>query len=609
MSRGDAFDAFYRDSRERLLHQVYAYSGDPDVAKRALADAYVSAAQHWNKVSAEHNPESWVRSRAFGASSSRRNRSREPWYQSARRVADNHRGLLTALGALSAQDRRLLITHDLAGLDVDTAAREVGLSKAAAADAVARATRTLEDAGVAPSGVPAALAALRTDLPRERINQAGRLRARGDRRRREGRLLLAGVVILVLAIVAGSVNAARRPAASGQPPAARATTSAPSTAPVRSTPQVRHTDLARVRQVALLDPSSAWSQRSTSSDFGDSKAADQCLDASPTPATARHYWVRTFSSRTIGVEVTQTLEVAPTTSKAVSAYGSQLTQFGTCTPGSHRVVSVQRVRGAGNQAAVVTLEYADPDGIHSKQVAIAQSGTAVSTMVVLKADQQPLRSSRLVRLLAASVDKVCGDSGGDCATPPYQSSSEVPPPDPVAPGNLATVDLPLFTGVSEPWVATRPASTSDNPAATECDRADFSGAGATDVTARNYVIPAATQLPDLFGITETIGTFGSIGDAKAFVASVATSVAGCANRQLTLSVSDTAEVTSPFGGGFVWRIALQTSQSTTLVFRVALVRAGSRVAEVTFTPSGSYDVTPDEFVTIAQRATARLSQR
>ena len=318
--------------------------------------------------------------------------------------------------------------------------------------------------------------------------------------------------------------------------------------------------------------------------------------------------MRTFSSKSIGVEVTQTLEVAPTTSTAVSAYASELTQFATCAPGSHRVIALQRVRGVGNQAATVTLQYADPDGIHSKQVAIAQSGAAVSTVVVLKADQQPLQSSHLVHLLAASVDKVCGDSGGACAKPPsvqLQGASARSG----GPGRSGDCRSPPLRGGEPPWAATRPAATSDNPAATECDRADFSGAGATDVTARSYVIPAATQLPDVFGITETVGTFGSIGSAKAFVASVATSVAGCANRQLTLSVSDTAQVSSPFGGGFVWRIALETRRSTTLVYRVALVRAGSRVGEVTFTPSGTYDATPDEFVTIAERAAARLSQR
>jgi DNA-directed RNA polymerase specialized sigma24 family protein len=609
MSRGDAFDAFYRDSRERLLHQVFAYTGDPDVAKRALAEGYVSAAQHWNKASTD--PEAWVRSRAFRASARRRNRSHEPWYQSARRISDDHRPLLAALARLTPQDRHLLVARHLAGLDASSAAREVGLTESAAAVGAEQAARSLEEAGVVPAGVPAALAGLRTDLPRERVNQAARFRARGNRRRRESLLLIAGVALLAIAIGAGSISAARRTAASAPPPPPNTTTNAPSTTPAPGPPksQVRRADLVRVPQVSLLDRSSTWSLGSTSSDFGDAKPADVCLDAAPTSATAAHYWVRTITSRLIAVTVTQSIEVASSDSKAAAAYASQVRQFGTCAPGSHRVLAVQRVQGLGDQATVLSLQYADSNGVHTKQVAIARSGTAVSTFVAVKADTQPLRNARLVRVLGASVDKVCGDSGGACATPPYRSAAEVPPPDPVAPGFLSTVDLPLFPGLSEPWVATRPAATTTNPAATECDRADFTGAGAADVTARSYVISAAGQLPAIFGMTETLGTFPSVSAAKSFVADVATSVAGCANRQLTLGVSDTAQVASSFGHGFVWRISLQTSQSTTVVFRVALVRSASTVAEATFTPSGVYDVTPDGFLSIADRAAERLSQR
>ena len=48
-SRADAYAAFYRESRGRLLHQVYAYCGDGEVAQRALADAFVSAGHHWRQ--------------------------------------------------------------------------------------------------------------------------------------------------------------------------------------------------------------------------------------------------------------------------------------------------------------------------------------------------------------------------------------------------------------------------------------------------------------------------------------------------------------------------------------------------------------------------------
>jgi hypothetical protein len=109
-------------------------------------------------------------------------------------------------------------------------------------------------------------------------------------------------------------------------------------------------------------------------------------------------------------------------------------------------------------------------------------------------------------------------------------------------------------------------------------------------------------------MTETLGTFSSPKRADAFVSGVAASVAACSNRQLTLGVSDTSQITSGPGGGYVWRIGLQTSSSTTLEFRVAVVRVGTHVAEVTFTPSSAYDVDPAGFAALATRATQRLAQ-
>jgi hypothetical protein len=271
------------------------------------------------------------------------------------------------------------------------------------------------------------------------------------------------------------------------------------------------------------------------------------------------------------------------------------------------VVSVKSVRGVGNSASLVALQYATVHAIRTKRVAIGRTGTVVTTWILDEPHLSTVPAPRLTRLLGSSVDRVCGDAAGACATPPYQARVVVPPSDPVAPGFLSTVDLPLFQGLSQPWVATRPAPTTDNPAATECDQADFTGAGAASVRARSFVIPAAARLSDLFGMTQTIGTFPSTGAAKAFVGAVATSVAGCSKRQLTLSVTDSSQVTAS-GSGFRWRIELETSPTTTLVFRVAVVRVGRTVTEVTFTPSGGYDPGPAGFATLTSRAAQRLSQ-
>jgi hypothetical protein len=510
-------------------------------------------------------------------------------------------------------DRHLLIAHELAGLGVPAAARESGVGDGQAAGSLARSLAALRTAGVEPEQVPNALAGLATSHPVEHVDAARRLKARGDRRRRESWLLLAGVAVLVVAVTVGSINAARRPDSPSSAPVASpptsttstATTSAPSAPPP---PQVRRTDLARVPQVRRLVASNTWSLRSTSADFGTSRPPDACLDAVPTSATAVHYWARTFTAGRIGITVHQALQVARTARSARRAYEAQLRQFGTCSAGSHRVVTTKKVRGVGDAAELVTLQYASGAAVRTEQVAIGRTGSAVTTWVVDEPHLLPVRSAPLVRLLGSSVDKVCHPAGGACAAAPYRTVATAPPPDPVAPGFLSTVDLPLFDGLSSPWVATRPAATSSNPSATECDRADFAGAGAASVQARSYVIPTAQQLPDTFGMTETLGTFSSLKQADAFVSGVAASVAACSNRQLTLGVSDTAQITSGPNGGYVWRIGLQTSSSTTLEFRVAVVRVGTHVAEVTFTPSSAYDVDPAGFAALATRATQRLAQ-
>ena len=530
MSGRDAFTAFYHESHDRLRVQVYAFCGDSEVAKRALADGYVSAAQHWR--TAQRDPDAWVRRHAFRAAGHRRNRSSEPWYARAQRVPADHRPLLAALAGLSTPDRHLLIAHELAGVGVPAAARESGVGDGQAAGSLARSVAALRTAGVEPEQVPTALAGLGTSYPVEHVDAAPRLKARGDRRRRESWLLVAGVVVLVVAVTVGGINAARRPDTPSNAPVASpptsttttATTSAPSAPPP---PQVRRTDLARVPEVTRLDASNTWSLDSTSADFGTSRPLDECLDAVPTSATAVHYWTRTFTAGRIGITAHQALQVARTARSARRAYEAQVTQFGTCSAGSHRVVTTKRVRGVGDAAELVTLQYAGGATVRTERVAIGRTGSTVTTWVVDEPHLLPVRSAPLVRLLGSSVDKVCHHAGGACAHPPYRTVDTAPPADPVAPGFLSTVDLPLFDGLSSPWVATRPAATSSNPSATECDRADFAGAGAASLQARSYVIPAAQQLPDTFGMTETLGTFASPKKADAFVSGVAAAVAAC----------------------------------------------------------------------------------
>ena len=208
----------------------------------------------------------------------------------------------------------------------------------------------------------------------------------------------------------------------------------------------------------------------------------------------------------------------------------------------------------------------------------------------------------------SAVNEVCSEAAGACAVSPYKTVSEKPPADATAEGFLSVVDLPPVPGVYDPWAGTPPVQVSDNPSATACDETSFSSNGGAALTSRSYVIPQAEQLPTVFGLTETRASFSSKEAAQTFVTDVARGVATCHRRLPTVRVPQSTSFSSRREGGWVWQFVQQLSPRRVTTFRVALVRSGSTVAEVTFTPAGSYDVPQPKFIALAQRAAVRLTE-
>ncbi len=618
MPRADSFDEFYRESRDRLLHQTYAYAGSVEEAQRAVSDAYVSAAAHWRRVAASPDRDAWVRARAFRATTRARNRSRQPWYVTARSTADKHRRVLAALGSLPPADRHLLIVSELAGIELTVAAAEAGVSPAMAQASIDTSLRELEAAGVdtSPTELDAALAGLRQDLGHQPADRSSRLRREGNRRRRAYQVLAGVVVVAVAGTAVVVVDRSSDDAASQnrQPPATTGPTSSVTPTSGSPEPTVGVAALTAISAVRTLDPAASWHLDSTSTDLATTKTSDPCLTSAPALSTANHYWERRFSTggpaakdstRTVA---TQTPDVATSRRTAQTAYAARLAAFGGCAVGAHRLVEVKKLSGVASVASVVDLEYVDRAGLHDEVVTIARTGGVVTTWIVHEPQGTPPRSRPVVRLLAESVDSVCGIARAACPQPPYRATPIPPPPDGTAPGFVSLVDLPLFADVPRTWVATPPEPARQNPSATSCDQADLTGAGATSVTARTYVIPGSASLPSSFGMSETIGTFASRTQANAFVTTVAAAVASCPKRNLTLSVPRTTQISPDQGRGFVWQIDLQTSTSSALVSRVALIRVGDTVAELTFTPTATDDVGATGYALLAGRAAERLSE-
>ncbi len=300
MSRADAYSAFYRDSRARLLHQVYAYCGDGEVAQRALADAFVSAGHHWRKLADDPDKEAWVREKAFRASGRSLNRARKPWYVRALRTADEHRPLLAALQSLSPLDRKLLVLFHLVGLDLPRAGREAGVTDDAAHRSLANSALVLAEHGLdgTPEGIRSGLNALRSDLLDEPVDRASRLRREGNRRRRN-HMGLAALCSLALVIGAGALTAAQPERVSAQGPddggSAPSRTEEPGTTPGPAE-QIDDSVLAPLTAVERLTYKNPWRLEGTSTDFGTSAPYDECLQAVPRDKRAAHFYVRTFRS-------------------------------------------------------------------------------------------------------------------------------------------------------------------------------------------------------------------------------------------------------------------------------------------------------------------------
>jgi RNA polymerase sigma-70 factor, ECF subfamily len=134
--RSDAedFDAFYHATNRRLLHQMYAMTGNLEDARDCVQEAYARAWQHWKTVHEAADPAAWVRTVAWRIAASRwrktkngfRALSRHGRPDHAEPPSPDHVALVTALREIPDEQRRAIVLHHLVGMSVDEVARETG---------------------------------------------------------------------------------------------------------------------------------------------------------------------------------------------------------------------------------------------------------------------------------------------------------------------------------------------------------------------------------------------------------------------------------------------------------------------------------------------------
>jgi len=126
------FDAFYVSTNRRLLHQMYAMTGNPADAQELVQEAFARACQRWSTISAYDDPEAWVRTVAWRLAASRWRRAKSavaalvrhgPPADTPEPSIDNV-ALVEALRQIPEAQRRAIVLHHLCGLSVAEVAHE-----------------------------------------------------------------------------------------------------------------------------------------------------------------------------------------------------------------------------------------------------------------------------------------------------------------------------------------------------------------------------------------------------------------------------------------------------------------------------------------------------
>lgn len=623
MRSTEAFDAFYAETREGLLLETYALTGDQPAARTAVRDAFAVAWHHWSKVARLDDAEGWVRPHAYSRALHRH--VARPWHRD-KGIDDEVRATLEALSKLSSQERKTLVLTSLSRLSLADIAREVGLPQSETEHNLQSATSRfamLRD--ISSTDVRTRLDALRAPLVDTRWPRSTIIRRSGTARRRTHALIGSAAVVTAL-LVSGTVVASGgvEPSTLDQETAMPAPTMR--RAQGAGVPALDAASLLSVDQVGRYGRGLSWSEGETSDNLAGSGLVMACQEtrfADPEGAgalmrtfagtaevkkktrTGRGGRARTRPSTTTEerAAVVEFVELSTDRAQAKAAFAVARGWYANCLDPRVQLLSTDTVRRVGDEATVLTLRTWD--GAPSRiAVGLARTGNLTVTTLV-RSSGAPVAARTVASGLAAAVNAVCGSPGaGPCAGPPkVRASAPFPVGKPA--GLLATVDLPPVTGATGPWVGTDPERARANFAATRCDNTQFRGKGLKHTLTRTFLFPERSRV-NTFGLTQTVATMKAP-QASAFVDGVRSRIRTCGQANLGTSVDLLVDRVDKDVELTVWDIDVEISDNRTIQFWMAIMRDGNAVSQIGFTPASGMTMTRDDFTAIAERALERLS--
>jgi DNA-directed RNA polymerase specialized sigma24 family protein len=610
----EGFETFYKDVRARLLLQTYALTGDLHAAQRAVRDAMVVAWHHWRKVSRLDQPEDYVRPLAWTRA---QRRSTARWWARQKDIDAESRATLDALGKLTTTQRKVLLLSHLTALPIDHIVREVGVTRASVERELQTASATFSMHREVPStAVRRALEELAPALESVRWPRPSIVMRAGSARRR-GHTAVGVATAVAAVLVTGSLVTD----ASGAHPALESkgilegTTSSPAP-PTETTPPppdpLTPETLLGMQQVSDAIPGT-WSEGTTSTNTAGDGLVFTCQASRYADMQGIGALVRTFTGtgpKKGPLTAGQSAEASADADAAERTYQTTVGWYAGCTSPRVQLLSTHRVSGVGDEATLMVLRsWADP--VTTQVVGIARTGglttTVVNTLTGLTDPKKEPDLGPSAGLLASAVTGLCTlPDAGSCAASPQLKDSPVLPSG-RHPALLVEADLPPVPTIDQPWVGTEPTRAKQNTAATRCDSTAFTGPGFSKALTRTFVIPAATQLPPEFGLSETVGALPPK-QAQQFVDDIRTKLEKCPDNDLGTDVEKLTEEKTGARDLTVWRLTVEVSQNRSVRFLMAVIRTGTAVGQLSFVPSDDVSIGPVAFVTLAHRAQERLQQ-
>ena len=600
MTRVDEFNSFYSATAAQALQVTYAVCGNRHVAQEATVDAYRRAWRDWPKIR-QRNPLGYVRTEAWKLTGL--SRGTHPLRR--KHEDDSDTGLLDALASLSGNDRRLIALMTLGDIDLEEASREVGLPAEVGIENVTTALMTLEQKlGQSIDEIERRMHDLSVITTKLSLPPAETVRTLARRGRRRNTVALVAAALAFIVLGGFSITEGDSLARSAELPS-REKVGAERPDKELMAQKLDASNLLTVSQVKTLNPAQPWKIVKTDTNVDNTVPYATCPTTRFADTKPLRVFVRTFETGALDHErVAQSIEVSKSDVVAEKAYRRLVGWYSDCEHPRVQLVDSYTVRRPFGDFQILRLRsHRFPERTFT--VGFAHSGTVTSTLVHEVDSTKGPDINEFARTLNNSVSRLCVDSGGVCTNDIRVMKSD-PPPTTLAPDFLGIVDLPPIAAVDKVWAGTDPVVGKTNPAATLCDNATFNGKNVAQASSRVFLIPEATELPQQFGVAETTARFDSEKAAKTFVANVGAKVQKCPETNLSASLDQRTTINSATASGTVWRVGFEVNKKTKIYYRMALIRRGKDVAQVTFTSAPKYDISSSEFERLAKRSGQRL---